>query len=296
MASIILCDEIGEGRSAQDDIEGKASEVRQWRVRTDGPMYPCQILDTAHTASPDPIAIKGEAHPYATFLFCKSRTCRPESSDEEGNKFYIVTANYDNQFKEDPANYEANPLDRPVKYGLEWSQYTAVVTKDAEGDPILNVVKDEFEEPLEEDDDRPVLTAIRNEDAANFASIVALAIDYRNATNSDTFYGAPPGCVKMAPIELGEVQYENGQAYYAVRYAFAFKEEQEGGVAGWNRQILNRGFNAYKTANTESSKYNLGADGPKNLKEDGTIVGPTDDPYYLDIQTKKRRSFGALGL
>lgn len=294
MPSILSSKEINNNRSASDNFEYKGTAVRAWRVETDdNSIDAVQILDNAHLSSPSPIAIIGEQHPSASILYCKSRDCKPDSDD---GKAWIVTANYDNQLSEDPGDRDPNPLLRPVKYGLEWAQYTMLLTKDADGDPILNTVGDEFDEPLEEDDDRPILVAVRNEDAANLASLIALAVDYRNATNSDTFYGAPPGCVKMAPMELGDIQYENGQSYYAVRYAFMFKEEQEGGVPGWNRQILNRGKNAYKTANTASTKYSLGAEAPKNLKEDGTVLGSEDDPFYLDIKTKKRRSFGALGL
>lgn len=294
MPSIIRSDEINSGRSASDNFEYKGTATRAWRVQTDhNSIDAFQILDNAHLSSPDPIALVGAQHPNTSLLYCKSRDCKPDGDD---GKAWIVTASYDNQFTEDPENRNPNPLLRPTKWGLEWAQYTAIVTKDADGEPILNTVKDEFDEPLEEDDDRPILTAVRNEDAANFEDIVALAVDYRNATNDSTFYGAPAGCVKMAPIELGDLQFENGQAYYAVRYAFLFKEEQEGGVAGWNRQILNRGKNAYKTANNAASKYSLGADAPKNLNEDGTVLSSSDDPFYLDIQTLKRRDFGALGL
>lgn len=291
--SILSSHEINEGRTASDTIEFKGEAVRSWRVETStnshGPVY---VLDNAHTASPDPIALEGDEHPESSLLFVKSRDCR---SDGDDGKAWIVTAKYDNQFKDDPASFEPNPLNRPVKYSLEWSQFSRIVTKDAEGALILNTVDDRFDEPLEQDDSRPILVAVRNHAASELGSLIALAVDYKDAVNSDTFYGAPPGSVKMAPFTTGEIQYENGVKFYTVRYEFHFRESDDPEIEGWERQILNRGNRACASPNVLMSRYTV-KDGPKNLNEDGTIQGPSDEPFYISVKTYRRRPFAALNL
>lgn len=296
MPGIISCNEIGDSRSASDDIDYKGEATRAWRVQTDDRTYgPVSILDNAHTASPDPVALVGDQHPESTILYCKNRTCKTDGGDAEGNKFYIVTANYDNQLKEDPEERNTNPLLRPVKRRLEWGQFSKAITRDANAVQILNTIHDRFDIPFEQDDSRAILVAVRNESAANFAGLIALANDYKDAVNSDNFYGAAPGFVKMRPLATGDIQYENGVSYYTVQYEFEFHEEPAPGVEGWATQILNRGNFAYAVANDPFSRYRV-KDGPKNLNEDGTVQGPNDDPYYITVKTYRRRPFGALNI
>lgn len=290
---ITRSDEIADGRKASDSFEYKGEATRVWRVQTDdNDIDAVEILDSAHLASPDPVALIGAVHPSSSILYCKTRSCDPDGDD---GRSWKVTANYDNQFSEDPADRQSNPTNRVVKYWLEWGQYSRLCVRDAEDVLILNTVNDRFDEPLEQEDSRPILVAVRNHAVSELPSIISLAVEYKDAVNSDTFYGAQPGFVKMAPIQTGEPQFENGVAFYSVRYEFHFHEEPSPGVEGWEREILNRGNRAYASANDPFSRYQL-KDGPKNLNEDGTVQTGSDEPHYVRAKTYRRRPFGALNL
>ena len=155
---------------------------------------------------------------------------------------------------------------------------------------------------VELDDSRPVLVAVRNEDAANLAGIIATAIDYKDAVNSDTFYGASAGDVKMGLIQTGEPQFENGVSFYSIRYEFQFRERRHPSIPAWDLDFLDEGFHAQTTSGNSpaarGTKYEIkpGCAKASGLKAGGLVRGPTDPPHFVQFQVYPNRPFGALGL
>lgn len=159
--------------------------------------------------------------------------------DEQDRLNWIVTGTFSapEPGKSDSAKPAATPLSDPVRYSLEWANYTKLVDMDKDGTAILNSAGDGFDPPIEIDDARPVLVAVRN--MASLTDIIALAILYKNAVNTDTFYGATARKAKVESIVSGAIQERNGVEYYAVTIRVQFND------ATWDKQLVDRGTQCY---------------------------------------------------
>lgn len=204
----------------------------------------------------------------------------------------------------DPAqDSQPNPLNRAVRYHIEWANYSKVVDKDNIGNAVTNAAGQEFDPPLEQDDARPVLVAVRNE--WPLGSIIGRSLDYKNAVNTDTFYGAPPRQAKMESILSSELMIENGVSFYSVVYRIQFNDIQ------WDIEPVNQGFMYYENATDKNLKVarernTSGVDlatpvsEPIGLNHDGTRRDDNAVPPKIFVQTPFRvypeRSFAALGL
>jgi hypothetical protein len=314
--SIVRSDEISTGNGGKIEYRDKKfmrTSTRVFRVQCDQDHDEQYILNNAYLATPDPVPVLFAVHPTSNAIRVRSIDPRPETSVGERRTSYIVTVSYDNEVPDDEGDQEEDPLQRRIRYRLDWETYEKVLPRDLEGRPIENTVKDAFDPPLTEEEERPVLVVTRNEDAANLNSIVATAVLYRGAVNSDTVLGWPKGHVRLRRITMSDLKTENvqdtTQEYYEVTYEFAFKEEDlppagkfeqiDGSdPEPWDRLVLNQGFSYYATANASESKVSIKGSSPRKIKSNGTLFAATDtDPYYYRaFRTKRRMPFNALGL
>lgn len=188
---------------------------------------------------------------------------------------------------------ETNPLLRPADISWGFTPYTRVAFRDINNKGILNSAGLYFDPPAEVDDSRPVLSISRNEAGFN----PALAIEYQDSINSDSFFGASARQVKLAGISSTR-QFENNVIFWRTNYEFHFRRE------GWKLALLDQG------------RYdNLGV--PIMEKDaDGTLIQGSHvaDPVplnglgqrkenpsptnvvYLEFDVYKERSFSALNL
>lgn len=204
-----------------------------------------------------------------------------EEVDESGLQWEVTC-----QYASDQIEIKDDPTDQPVKYSLNWAQFERVVEKDNDGNPIVNTIGDIFTDPpYKQDDSRPILVAKRNLAAPLDTQTMA---DYKDAVNSDDFQGANPGEAKIKNITCGDLAVLNGVQYYPTTFEIEYNPD------GWQPEILNRGHRARKSG--FDPIVDLPSKDIRNLNEDGTLAGPSDDPYYIQFNTFKVRPFSVLNL
>lgn len=239
---------------ASEDRNGVRKYNFTARIITNALMGPRAVLNDPLTPalfSPYGPSELGESDSSAK---CISRKIKQDSDGE-------LTWELDLEFSSDSEaqGKEENPLDELPRYSLQWETRDKVIEQDLDGEPIVNTVGDLFTDPpYTEEEDLPVMVVTRNE-----ASLpVALAMDYKNKVNSDEFYGAEPGKVKLKAITTGELQVQNDVEFYKVTYEFVFNPD------GWQPEILNRG---HRAKNADGKIIDLPNKEVRNLKEDGTL-------------------------
>lgn len=306
--AILTCREIGEGRSgSQEYRDGRFSErsTRVFEVTTNDSGHDDQyVLGNAHTASPDPAPLVGTTHPSDSDLICRSRSARGGSRGEE--KFWILTLEYDNNVSSNSSDTSTNPMDRRVRWRMEFNNASRAVTHDIQGNPIQTKAGAAFDPPLEDEDGTPVVIAVRNQDASELNSIMATASDYRGAVNSDEWHGLEAGSVRCRNIGMGEIQFETGYEYYSVVYEFEVRSREDllqnlqasqvenfSTVEGWDRLVLHQGFKAKLPDGTIG---NLEGSKPWKLDANGAVFADQNEFYYRSFKTRKRRPFSGLNL
>lgn len=165
--------------------------------------------------------------------FLRDVKLKRKSDNEQDRRNWIATLTWKAPDAGNAAPPEENPLDDPIKYSLEWANYTRLVDRDKDGNPIINSAGFGFDPPIEIDDARPVLVAIKNMDDLN--DIIALAVEYKNAVNTDTFYDATYRKAKVESIVSGQIQLRNDIAFYAVTFRIQFNDDL------WDKHLVDRG-------------------------------------------------------
>lgn len=225
---------------------------------------------------------------------CKSISV---SQDEDNPLLWNVRATY-GRMDSEAEQVAENPLERPSEIAWSFASFTKVAEQDINGRGILNSAGDYFDPPAEIDDSRLVLAITRNEAAFN----PAIATDYQDALNSDTWYGFEPGQVKLTAISAQRA-IENRRIYWRVSYEFHFRRDT------WKLKILDRGkrkiagspdFLAYINARDENGTelHDTPVTEPVPLDGNGgELLGPSPNTvHYLEFDVYKSRSFAALGL
>ena len=235
--AVTACVRSRTGDSSKGDHKHSRSHTLAWDVYTDNPLDDgYDVLSQGPLVGPDPIPGIYYGHPSDIFAYAKDATATRDSNDP---KKWSVSVNYDNKAP-DPRQNDPNPLARPTKYKIEWANFTKIVTKDINGNEILNAAGEEFDPPIEIDDSRPVLVATKN--VSSLTTVINLARQYKNAINTNTFYGAPPRHANVQAITAGDEQRENNVYFYVVTIRVEISETT------WEKEILNQGFRHFDNA------------------------------------------------
>lgn len=127
-----------------------------------------------------------------------------------------------------------NPVDQPLRFKLNWTNYPKLATLDKDGNPILNTAYQPYDPPIEIDGYRGLLTVYRNEATP---SLVAL-ISNESYVNASAWNGFAARTVKVTPIALPERQYSQftGEIYYPMEYPFEIDSNT------WDKNIVNAGL------------------------------------------------------
>jgi hypothetical protein len=274
------------GSTTRREQNGNRSYTRTWIVLTDDPRVgPKAVLDAVPVLTgqtyDDGFEQDGRA-----FCVSVSATC----TEEDGMQWEVV-AEY-GAF--DAVEFPENPLSRDPEISWEYQRTQEAVDRepgDPEADPppkqIKNSAGDSFDPPLLRDVRKPILKLTRNE--ANFDPL--LAFTFHDKVNSNPFFGADPGYVKIEGITPQRVHNPAIGWYWTVQYEFLFDTRTH------DPQVLNQGF---KRLDDEGERVlctdNNGevVTSPVWLDEDGQQIPPDGDPVYLQFQIYERIDFSFL--
>jgi hypothetical protein len=145
---------------------------------------------------------------------------------------WLVTVSYSNH-TDQPELGNPNPLLRPAEIKWSFAQFQRIADIDQFNNPVVNSAGEPFDPPLEKDDSRPVLVITRPEAGID----PGLFYQYRDAINSDPFFGAPAGTAKVQSIEATR-RFENNFYFWDVTYTIHFRPD------GWDLNVLDQGYNA----------------------------------------------------
>lgn len=242
--AVLFCKRMRQNATLSVDNKFRRTYKHDFHIQTDSASdYQPEVYNGAISASPDPLP-----QPWSLYEGYGSGTAVDDNFstvqgielkrkiDGEGCHFdWIATVTWSppepGSTSSDPPTI--NPLDRPIKYSMEWANYTRLVDKDIFGEPIVNSAGDGFDPPIEIDDARPVLVAVKN--MWPLEDIIALSLAYKNAVNTDTFFDATARKAKVESIVSGQIMEENGIQFYAVTFRIQFNHEK------WDIHLVDRG-------------------------------------------------------
>jgi hypothetical protein len=238
------------------------------------------------------LPLLGDLYPGTTFVFCKRPALQRVSPI-----MVIATCSYSGQ-----VDFSGDPASSPVGGDpvLEWgcSITDEAIDEDWNGKPIVTKNNEPIQgltERLADD----VLTVERNFLTVNRYALRA----YRRATNSDTFYGWPPGTCRIMDDNARAVLKPDGSvAFWRVRAVFQFREPFNTTAAkAWYKRVRHEGFYVRDSAGADphhawDKKTKQPVTRPVLLKADGTLETNSDNAVWLQFQTLGSLPFSALGL
>jgi len=243
--AIIDVKEDWRGLGAEIDTEG-ATAPRIFTVKFDTGNEPTQRPFLAQNAAGIPTL--NSAHPHKPWLFVKNKAV-----DSIGPFDFKVSVNYTTRSTIGGQEGETqDPTESPLAapWIVEWDFVTSnePIDTDIDGKPITNSAGESYDPPMT-DDKHDLLLRIQRNEAAYYPLI---ADNYKNAVNSDYFWGFEPGKVKC--IQFTAKTAISGQFWYwQVRYAFQMRKDD------WQRRIRDEG---YRTKTGE-----LNSDGSEKYEE-----------------------------
>jgi hypothetical protein len=214
----------------------------------------------------------------------------PQAGDGCG---WIVTVEYSAY---DAAEFPLNPIDHPLKISWDSNRTQVPAEEDVNGDAIVNSAGDYFfDPPVMVDDSRWVLTIVRNEPTFD----PDWADTYKDAINTDPFFGRDPKTWKVASITSGDPIHDTDSGtkdgwYYAVKYQFEHDPD------GWDLKILDKGMrkldqSTLKTIEVRDEKGEKISE-PVLLDGSGNVLAKDADPYFVIFDYYKEVAFADLQL
>lgn len=283
--SIVRVIETAAGLGGDGDEKGVRNYSRSWLIETTGGTDddPFSIMASGY------LPVQYDPCPFDATALCLNLQMRNAAADG-CSKFWDATAKYSTKYDN---QQQGNPLERPIKKSLSFNYYRRDISVDAEGKPITNSAGEKPNETAQIDACHPLLRFVRNE-----ATIpVERAQLYNLATNSDEFYGAPAGTMRMNSISTSDLQRENDVDFYAVTYEVEYRKET------WKLQFLNIGH-SLRTSGGKTI-YFSGSE-PFLLKATAggdAIIGTTtgldtasEEPQMCKRIVYPSKPFAALGL
>jgi len=263
----------------------------------DGPL---QIVTQAEVATPDPIPGK-----YVTYAIGNDFDNTVVHKQRSSRKLKDITTGalwqVDCVFERpgvDEQNDLQQPTKRPVKYRIEWAQFTIPATKDIFGNPIVNTANQPYPEPIEMDDARPVFVAEKN--LSSLWEVQALATIYRNAINSDVYQGAPIHHAKVESITCGQMEEEDGEMFWPTVFRIQINNQpwyvtkKEEGYKKYNEEWANN--DVPDRLEVASDFAGSGHAEPILLTADGKEASVVADPIYTTWRVYPERNFSGLGI
>jgi hypothetical protein len=217
------------------------------------------------------------------------------------NKVWLVTVRFSSKPQnDDDPNETDNPLDKPVRWSGSFAQFTAPVTEDRFGLPILNSARMPYDTPPNRDDSRPTIIAEKN-----FASLdLTTWREYADVVNSDVWLGFQPREVKVANITWDE-RFRGPLRYFSVRFTFHLKPARLGvDDRRWDHRLIDRGYFELNAAG--DNVVRITDDEGRDLAQPALLDGVGSKipqqlvalgvNFKLEFQVYEEKPFAQLGL
>ena len=297
--SVIRSELMLNSRNGSSDEKFQRSYVAKWLITTNNKLDGPQVVYTqAGSASPDPVPAKFAS--YAVGNDVDANAYHLDNSIEPHNAGtelqWVVTVNFGPAPKgEAPGERNPNPLERPPRYSAEWGNYSRPLVKDINGNLIVNAAKQPFDPPPVEEDARPILVVKKN--VSSLAEVVSLMLTYKNAVNSDSFYGAGVREAKIESIQAGDQIHENGYSYYEITIRIMFNEAGE----KFDRLFVNHGHKYFEGTGADKKLVIANVKGvPMSeaalLTKDGYKLPDDKDGNSIPFRTSREVAFSGLGV
>ena len=222
----------------------------------------------------------GEAYPGDDSRRVVSVIAKPSS---ETRLVYVVTCEYSTTATENNTGSNDNPLAEPAEIIWDFEESNEPRYVDGNGYAILNSAGMTFDPPPTFIISDPVLIVSQN--LATFSA--ALAIQYKDAVNSDYFFG-PPGQAKCKG-RSGSKQFRNNVTYWRVTTRIVFREVYTTGSVpifgtinpgGWYQAILDEGKYTHITPSAPTASNPAGGSDKKPILD--SSAKQVIDPVRLD--------------
>lgn len=271
-------------RGSTQGSDWKRTYKRTWRVLTDD-----RTIGSKTVRSACPVSI-GNVYSYAgetdAGAYCLNISADQEQVAEGDGLSWIVAADYGPY---DPTVNPQSPLDRPCEVSWTYATFEEVIDEDKNGNAVVNSAYDYFDPPITRDRSRPILVVDRYERGFS----VSLTDMYNDSVNSDEWFGADPGTVKLKPVGAQLLRDPDIGWYWKRHYEFEYNPK------GWKIRPLDQGMR--KLAGTTPEKQipiTVGgslATAPVLLDGEGGELAPGSDPVYLEFEDLTEVPFADLG-
>jgi len=260
------------GKSGSFGPTNDTSASRKWIAITDN-KFDDEIVVVnygwANSILPGPYR---DRHPTYPRMLCRS--VDPEQDSQSPFK-WVITAKYSSvplSQQQQQQQQTISPIDWPAKISWKTNKYQKAITKDINGNAIVNSAGDPFDPPKEIPRSRWVVTITKN-----VLQVPAAVLLYADGVNSTQFIvqgiAVPTGAAKVQDISVSEQQagYDaNGNTVLYYVFTWSFEMEllnfrKNGSSAGWQLQPLDQGYRC-KDPNDASKRINITTnDVPKQL-------------------------------
>jgi len=288
--SVIDVKEDWQGLGSEINTES-ASAPRIFTVKFDTADDPLKRPFLAENTAGIPLL--NSAHPYKPWLFVKNK-----SVDSIGPFDFEVTVNYSTRStiggqEGESLDPTANPLEMP--WEVEWGFATAnePINTDITGKPILNSADESPDPPITREISDLVLRIRRNEAAFNPLQ----AAEYKDAINSDWFWGFAPDLVRCTQYNANIARSGNFW-YWQVKYEFQIRR------IGWKLKIVDEGFREKTGIDSEGKPIykvikddeEISISQPQQLDGNGRKKNDGDPAVLLPFDLYNSLPFSVLGL
>lgn len=249
-----------------NDASGDATAHRVW-TRKFLVLYDEVVASAEALDAPD-IPTRWSPHPLDFRMLASDAKASKWKSDP---LTHIVEVTYDSQTGAEDRG-DDDPLARPATIETDFIAYQKPLVYDKDGNAVLNSAKDPFDPPAQIEDSRIILKFTRFEASLD----VARSLAYRNAVNTDSFWGFSAGEVMCMYIKQTR-HFENAIEYWQTSYEFHVKENgslnsdgTDTPYLGWDIVIPDMGYNE------------VGANGKRYMIHEDNSTRPVSVPVRLN--------------
>lgn len=251
-------------------MPGEHAVTRVYNVKTDERTRAALVAEKLFTATPDPVPRMLTHIAYGAYV-----TNINVAPKQEGNaSFFTVTVTAgkppDGQDPDNPTTPtgEVDPLKKKVVVYAELMTISELITRDRDGKPFVNSAGQEFDEPIVEEREIPVITWERN--YATYEEILEIQRDFERTHNDAEFLGYPAETAKFLSLTPQPPQYHGTVKYFPAIGRIAVKSD------GWIKWIVDQGAQYYDKPKSQAGAKLINAMDQNGQLANGNVLLASD--------------------